>query len=352
MSEGEEHILFCVSDHGFGHAARTCYVIKDMLFTQKKNVVLISDVPEWFIRERCFSDEQNENLLRPNQFIHLKYKMDVGVFQHTSVSIDVGQTIRELENFWAQKETKLQELAKMTEPYKISVVYSDVNAISAFLVAKKHELPQFNSSTKIYAASNFTWDWIYSKIDVKEEEKQKLQKFIEIHQQANLIYDKFIILPFHNEEYFERRGNFFQNTIRINGLFPIPQSELRKNQIRSHLIELYCTRMKEEGRREVSDPNQMKLVLYSFGGFPFPITEYMKGWRIPEDWVIIWIQSERGGKSPGAEDAIPFYSNVLTINELDDHLVFNYVDILASVDVVVIKTGFGVVSEVMTSTPL
>ena len=70
----------------------------------------------------------------------------------------------------------------------------------------------------------------------------------------------------------------------------------------------------------------------------------MQKWKLPKDWVIIWIDSDRSHLSSDKISVVDL-ENILIIDEFD-LVEYKYIDILSSVDVAVIKTGFGVVSEV------
>ena len=133
----------------------------------------------------------------------------MGVYQIDSVTIDIPKTISELETFWSKKKENINEIIQFLTQYSLSVVYSDINAISAFTVKKLKKIPKF-SKINLIGSSNFTWDWIYTNIfpesHKNEQEREKISNFVRLHEKANSFFDLFLIMPFYNEDYFTNRA--------------------------------------------------------------------------------------------------------------------------------------------------
>ena len=81
-----------------------------------------------------------------------------------------------------------------------------------------------------------------------------------------------------------------------------------------------------------------KLMLLSFGGHAFPIEDITE-WHIPHDWIVVIVSdSLRDVRAPGT---LILDQQFLTSHEL------KYIDLVSGCDVTVLKTGYGIVSEVI-----
>jgi len=76
--------------------------------------------------------------------------------------------------------------------------------------------------------------------------------------------------------------------------------------------------------------------------------EIMKGWDVPKSWIVVWISSTRRSTDTTTTMTTRHSGpNILNITEPQMQTErLRYVDILAASDLVILKTGYGVVSEV------
>ncbi len=141
----KKSIAYYISSHGYGHGVRSCDIIRALnnLFPQLE-VQIISDLAPGFLSNRIGS---TRNLIRPGAF-------DIGMVQHDSIRVDVDATLAKVEQLYSRrKELVLQEL-DFIHKKKFSLVAVDIPAIpleSAALAG----IPRL-------AIGNFGWDWIYS----------------------------------------------------------------------------------------------------------------------------------------------------------------------------------------------
>lgn len=101
---------------------------------------------------------------------------------------------------------------------------------------------------------------------------------------------------------------------------------------------------RETVRTRLGLSQTQRYCLYSFGGHAFPLDKVQE-WQVPPGWSVILVnkaladhntaEAEKAGK-----EGVVFLSQTLL-----DSLHIQYVDLLAAVDLVVCKTGYGIVSE-------
>ena len=138
-------IAYYVSGHGYGHAVRTCDILRALQENHPNVPVhLTSQVPEEFFRNRL-----------PSAPIHWRWgQFDVGMVQLDSVRVDVNATCDRVSELYG-RETELvdQEAAWLSE-MEARLVVSDVAAIPMSAARAV--------GTPCIAVGNFAWNWIYA----------------------------------------------------------------------------------------------------------------------------------------------------------------------------------------------
>lgn len=133
-------ILYYISSHGYGHAARAGQVIRELIKDHTAYIKSMS--PKWLLEQVI----GREPLLFPQQF-------DTGCLQSTNLDVDLDAT---LNAYLKQSKTNASllnsELAFINNK-KIDVIVSDI-ASFPFLLAKKASIPSV-------FIGNFTWKGIY-----------------------------------------------------------------------------------------------------------------------------------------------------------------------------------------------
>jgi len=137
---------WCVTPHGFGHAARACAVmnacsrrcpsIRHEIFTT---------VPRGFFAES----------LGRNRFGYHHIACDVGMVQSTALDEDVPATVGALDRL--RRRTRLETLAELVRAAGCAVVVSDI-APMGLAAARRFSIPGV-------LIESFSWDWIYRDYD-------------------------------------------------------------------------------------------------------------------------------------------------------------------------------------------
>jgi len=138
-------VAYYVSAHGYGHGVRSCQIIRTInRLYPRWTVHIVSELPSSFLSNQVGSAR---NPVRAAS-------LDVGMVQLDSIRVDVDATINRVEQLYARREALLKREAAFLEKNRIDVVVADIPAIpieSAALLG----IPSV-------AVGNFGWDWIYS----------------------------------------------------------------------------------------------------------------------------------------------------------------------------------------------
>jgi len=133
---------YCVTAHGFGHAARATAVMDALFRRVGGRHKVVSLVPEWFF-SRSFTGSLS---LFPHQ-------TDVGLVQLSAFEEDLGASLSRLREFYPLHQKKVDELAAIFSD--CDLVVCDI-APSGIAAAKRAGVPSV-------LLENFTWDWIYER---------------------------------------------------------------------------------------------------------------------------------------------------------------------------------------------
>ena len=138
------HIAYYISSHGYGHGVRSCDIIRALnrLYPEIR-VTITTDMPEPFLRGRL---ETDRNTIRPGSF-------DVGMVQLDSIRVDIPATLAKVQALYARKVELINSEAGFLRDAGVSLVVVDIAALPVE-AAKAVGLP-------VVAVGNFAWDWIY-----------------------------------------------------------------------------------------------------------------------------------------------------------------------------------------------
>ncbi len=138
-------LAYYVSAHGYGHGVRSCDIVRALNDLRPDvRVYLVSDMPASFFRNRLPS---NSNCFRRGSF-------DVGMVQLDSIRVDVGATLERIEFLYSRRQELVRQEAAFQEEAAISAVVVDIPALPLEAAARRR-IPGI-------AVGNFGWDWIYS----------------------------------------------------------------------------------------------------------------------------------------------------------------------------------------------
>ncbi|MCB1176428.1 MAG: glycosyl transferase, partial [Leptospiraceae bacterium] len=130
-------IVYYVSGHGFGHISRSYPIIQEFL-NRKVEVFLVTE-------RKGFLDSIPENL-----FIR-EVSTDLGVYQKSSLEVDVDKTKKALIDFYKNYNNLYNSEKKYLNEIKPDFIISDSSSFP-FLLAKELKIPA-------YFIGNFTWDF-------------------------------------------------------------------------------------------------------------------------------------------------------------------------------------------------
>jgi L-arabinokinase len=138
-------IAYYVSAHGYGHGVRSCDIIAALhRLYPALSIAIISDLPRSFFDSRLGKGPRTHRLGR----------FDVGMIQLDSIRVDVPRTLAEVESLYARRDDVIASEAAYLAAAEIALVVADIPALPLEAAARLR-LPRV-------AIGNFSWDWIYS----------------------------------------------------------------------------------------------------------------------------------------------------------------------------------------------
>ena len=285
MNPATRSIAYYVSSHGYGHGVRSCDILNALnRLHPDVSVTVVTDLPAVFLRNRLASAS---NPFRPGSF-------DVGMVQLDSIRVDVDATWGRVRDLLARWAGLIAAEERFLRGGRFSAVVADIPAIP-LEAARRAGVPAV-------AVGNFSWDWIYGEF---AEQDRRWDAAVRAFEEGYACADVLLRLPFAD------RMRAFR---RIEDL-PLVASPGRD-------------RRAELARRCGADPAKR--------------------------WVLLSFTSL--GLDDAALDRIEERSEYefFTVRPLEwrrrnihpvDRAEFPFSDVLASVDVVVSKPGFGLMSE-------
>ena len=137
------HIIYFISPHGYGHAARAAAVIAELARQlPESRCTAFTTVPCWF-----FEDSLDQSLAI--EAVHV----DLGMVQRDAFSEDLPATLRALQARIPFPGPTVDALASRVDALNGDLVVCDIAPIG-LAVAQRCGLPSV-------LVENFTWDWIY-----------------------------------------------------------------------------------------------------------------------------------------------------------------------------------------------
>ena len=296
-------VFFYISGHGFGHASREIEVVNALLATvhalrggaglqagQSPDIVIRTSAARWLF----------DRTVR-GAFIYLEGPCDTGVVQIDSLRLDARETIALAADFHRQLPGHVDREAALLRAHDARFVVSDAPPL-ACAAARAAGVPAV-------VLSNFTWDWIY---EGYSEELKSAPELIPAIREAYRGASEAWRLPLHGGfETFDR-------------IIDVP------------FIARHAAYDRATVRERLRLPPDRRIALSSFGGYG--VTDFDPH-RLDclDTWtVVITGRGETPPLPPGA-----CFLDERRIYEAG----FRYEDVVAAVDVVVTKPGFGIVAE-------
>lgn len=282
--------LVCyVSGHGFGHAARVCEVLRALLGRAPGLPLLIrSPLPRWFF-----------DFTLGDGFEHGVCQLDVGVVQRDSLSVDLTATCTAYAAIEARRVELIADEVAALAPHRPRLLLADIPAL-AFDVAVALGIPGIG-------LANFSWDWIYADYAADHPDFRPLVAALRAsYARATVL----LRLPMHGDL----------------AAFP---------RIRD--VPLVARRASLEPaavRARLGLPVDRRLALLSFGGLGLALD------AVPAIAGVEFLAT--AGASAGGDG--PRGARVLGHDRLRAAGV-RYEDLVAAVDAVMTKPGYGIVAE-------
>ena len=280
-----------MSGHGFGHATRSCEIFTTLLAAEEAvRLRVLSAAPR-----RLFQDRLGPDL------VYDEVALDVGALQSDSLTIDYLASLQGYAELARRKgEIVAREVSRLRD-WRPDVVYADIPGL-AFEVAR-------GLGVRGVGVANFSWDWIYE--DFLHELPASLAR-----EHAWVVDDL--------------RASYGQADL----LLRLPMAgDLRAfpTIVDVPLVARHATHEREAVREQLDLPLEHKTALLSFGGFGVSLESMPE---VPEGMTFV---VSEGSSLP---------SGYRAVSDRDLRARgYGYEDLVAAVDVVVTKPGYGIVSE-------
>ena len=283
MTRKPQKIVFCISPHGYGHAAQTCSVI-NQLFKQTPEIEVFvkTSLPQTFIQER---------ITNPINFI--PNIIDFGMVMSSSIDVLTKESWQQYQQVHTQWEDNVQQEINSLATIKPDLVVSNV-AYVVLEAARRLSIPSV-------AMCSLNW------ADIFEYYCHDFENADAITSQMQSSYNS--------------AQTFIQFT-------PCPPMTWLSNRQAVNPITRYGKNQREHINQHLSLSADNQLVLIGLGGIEMrlPIENWPKRkntlWIVPDEW-----QTKRN-------DCLPL-----------SHLNLSFIDILASVDALITKPGYGTFTE-------
>jgi hypothetical protein len=284
-------IIYYISGHGYGHAVRSMEVI-NVLGDLGCRLWIKTTVPYFILKER---------LSHPVE-IRME-KLDVGLHQLDNLSFDLLTTKAELKKLLERAPRWIEKEARFLKEEGFSGIVCDIPFIPMAAAER--------AGLTVIGISNFSWDWIYSFYGQRDPEWIPLAEAIADYY---AIGDLLLRLPFHGPmESFKRIEN-------------IP------------LVARRSTKERTEIRRALALPEDKKSVLIGFSQVELSREAIRKIEKLSSRYVFLI-------RSP-LEWTSPIFKKI-------EGTAASFIDLVASVDLVITKPGYGILADCLShGTPM
>ncbi|MGE0815579.1 MAG: hypothetical protein AB7O28_07470 [Vicinamibacterales bacterium] len=288
-------LVYYISGHGFGHASRSIEVINALAaLAPERPIVVRTAAPRWLF-----------DLTARAPLVVEPLDTDPGVVQRDSLSLDAGETVRRADAYVRDLPQLAAREAAYLERLGAAFVMADIPPLGLD-AARLAGIPAM-------ALGNFTWDWIF-------------RGYPGGGPAADAIGDVY-----------RRAGRAFRLPLH-GGFATIPEI------VDLPLIARRARHAPDDTRARLGLPAG-PLALVSFGGYgvsgiDLDALSRTRGWTL-----LVSASVPFGPDRPSAGAAAPRGA----LHPLDEPAMYamglRYEDVVAAVDVVVTKPGYGIVSE-------
>jgi hypothetical protein len=284
-------ILYYISGHGYGHAVRSVEVI-NVLGDLGCRLWIKTAAPVFLLKER---------LSHPVE-IRME-KLDVGLHQLDNLHFDLSATKAQVRELLESAPQWVAQEVRFLKEEGFSGIVCDIPFIP-FAAAEEAGLPAVG-------ISNFSWDWIYSFYGQRDPEWIPLAEAIADYYEKG---DLLLRLPFHGPMEAFRR------------IEDIP------------LVARRSTREKKEIRRALALPEDKKIVLIGFSQVELSSQAIQKIEKLSSRYLFII--------RPPMDWTSPIFKKI-------EEGAASFIDLVAAVDLVITKPGYGIVADCLShGTPM
>jgi len=285
-------VAFYISGHGFGHASRQIEIINALGAASPATSILIrTSAPRWLF----------ERTLRVPATL-LSGEVDTGVVQIDSLHLDAAETIRRAAAFYQTLGDRARGEADLLRAHRVSCVVADAPPLGCAAA--------YAAGLESIVVSNFTWDWIY---DGYAGELRGALELRETLAQTYALANAGWRLPMY--------GGFET----IAPLLDLP------------FVARHARHAREDVRRICGLPPDAPIALLSFGGYGVRDVDVNR--LDCRDAVTVLLTHDGSFDQP-----MPDGVALLSEPQLYDSGL-RYEDLVAAVDVVITKPGYGIISE-------
>jgi L-arabinokinase len=286
-------VAFYISGHGFGHASRQIEVINALgrRLPGDARVLIRTSAPRWLF---------DRTLTRGADV--LPGECDTGIVQIDSLRLDEAATVLAAREFYTTFADRRDSETALLAAHDVRLVVADAPPLACAAAAA--------ANIPCIVLSNFTWDWIYEAYDA--EFRAKAPEVLPLIRAAYATALEGWRLPMH--------GGF----------------ETFASVIDVPFIARHAKHTRERTLARLALPSSRPLVLSSFGGYG--LSGFDPGaLDCRETWTVVITGTAKPDRLP---QGIVF---------VDERQVYErglrYEDLVAAVDVVATKPGYGIISE-------
>ena len=292
-------IVFYISGHGFGHAARSIEVINAIFARRPETRIGVrTSAPRWLF-----------DLTVKGKVSYSTLECDTGVVQVDALTLDEADTIRRASSFHSDLVTRAASETRALRELGAGLIVGDIPPL-AFAVGASAGIPSV-------ALSNFTWDWIYADYPRVRLAPSLLPTIRGAYAKASMA----LRLPM--------SGGFESFT----NVKDIP------------FVARHSTKTRDEVAKLLKLPTDKPFVLASFGGYGLPGLDTEMLAKFKKHTVLM----AATGAMSRARKETPTVERKGSFVSINEEAMYDagvrYEDLVAAAEVVVTKPGYGIISE-------
>lgn len=277
-------LAYYITPHGFGHAVRSLEVIRQLyLMSDSVDVIVVSDLPQFLV-------DENVGRSLPIR----RKRLDLGLVQKDSLRFDLDVSLKVLEELYESRESLINEEIAFLESEQVDEIVCDIPFLP-FLAASEYGVPSLGMS-------NFTWDWIYQAYAQSDSRWSPLVRWI---RESYGACGHFLQLPMHGD------------CSACPHIEDVP------------LVARKSTRDPEKTRKILGCEPGKKACLISF--------------------AHLHLDEKAQRNLERIDNALFFYKKPLSFHfgnsRCLDAFNLSYADVVAAMDAVITKPGYGIVSD-------